>query len=277
MPDETPPPETELANLNATPANPAPPPAEAGPQWPVLQRTTITGVIPVDPNHKFKTGVLPLVTDFVKAHPWARELDDATKHERWQTFLNSLSGVYSVPAPTIVIEPISGRDGEIEPVITDQSGMGDYWVEVERPDGTRLETPVLHMNKYSLLNMLTAFRVYQLATQMERDRANATDDEEGGIPDRNAIVSQAYQWSTSLFYRAAPNRFIRQVHAGHISGMDPDSVTNLLDRTRHVAGPTCPGCRLAEERRLRQERGTQLQQMFEGHETRERDDLSMYM
>jgi hypothetical protein len=137
------------------------------------------------------------------------------------------------------------------------------------------------MNKYSLFNMLTAFRVYQLATEAAAHRGASTpegEEEEGpGTVGQAELIRQAYSWSASLFYRAAPNRFIRQVHAGHIVGIDPDSVTSLLDRTRHVAGPTCPGCRLAEDRRRAQEQGNELRQMFSAHEERERDDLSMYM
>jgi hypothetical protein len=285
MPEEGSPPNLPVP----VPAPNAAPPAvvpEQAQRWPILRRETRAGEIEVDPGRSFKQGVLSMTTDFVKAHPWSRELTNEQKQERWQELANHLTDLYQVPRFTVLYSPPepaalpSPTEEGAGPVVPAPTAyrVGHSFMEFFNAEGQTLETPIVHLDKFSLLNLLTIFRMYQLKTEFERRQTPA--EEEPEPMNMVEIYRQSVGWATALFYRASPRRFLRQVHKGQIMGIDPDSVTNFLGRTQHVAGPACPGCRMAEERANLRRMNEEQRQMFASHEEAEQNGANgndMYM
>lgn len=239
-------------------------PAAAPPErtpWPILHGSSLAGTFDINPRHKFAQGVAQQVTTFMKSHPWSRELTEEQRFEKLQALVDQLSADYHIVSPKLVQE----TEGYVPLSAGENNAFGGGEYTDKNAAGEPLERPEIHLTKFSVMTALFMFRRHYYALQNAKATAEAATapvadinagEETDEVPPENLGAQQYLEsasWAYSLFYRAAPRRFIRQAHKGALAFVSPDEVIALLPRTGHVTGAsTCPGCRRAQEMAARQ-------------------------
>lgn len=130
----------------------------------------------LDPNMRFKRGVLPVMKEFRRRRPWRGTVEQ--RYVLFQWLLEELSSIYGIPTPRLRFANVR---------LGSQPGAS----------GESFYTPMFHeivlVNKPSVVTLLHEF-------------AHALGHGEYG----------AARWSLNLFKRVFPRRFERLARRGHM-------------------------------------------------------------